>query len=72
MSLLLNVLHLLPGEPSLQMGQKAGWAPELFYTMGEENSIAHTGIQIKTTLQNGVFWDVTPCDSCKNQRFGGT
>jgi hypothetical protein len=22
--------------------------------------------------QNGVFWDVTPCDSCKNRRFGGT
>jgi hypothetical protein len=20
----------------------------------------------------GVFWDVTPCDSCKNRRFGGT
>jgi hypothetical protein len=23
-------------------------------------------------LENGVFWDVTPCDSCKNRRFGGT
>jgi hypothetical protein len=23
-------------------------------------------------MKNGVFWDVTPCDSCKNQRFGGT
>jgi hypothetical protein len=21
---------------------------------------------------NGVFWDVTPCGSCKNRRFGGT
>jgi hypothetical protein len=20
----------------------------------------------------GVFWDVTPCGSCKNRRFGGT
>jgi hypothetical protein len=20
---------------------------------------------------NGVFWDVTPCGSCKNRRFGG-
>jgi hypothetical protein len=23
-------------------------------------------------LKNGVFWDVTPCGSCKNRRFGGT
>jgi hypothetical protein len=21
--------------------------------------------------KNGVFWDVTPCGSCKNRRFGG-
>jgi hypothetical protein len=21
---------------------------------------------------NFVFWDVTPCGSCKNRRFGGT
>jgi hypothetical protein len=24
------------------------------------------------TTKNGVLWDVTPCDSCKNRRFGGT
>jgi hypothetical protein len=24
------------------------------------------------TVENGVFWDVTPCGSCKNRRFGGT
>jgi hypothetical protein len=23
-------------------------------------------------MKNGVFWVVTPCDSCKNRRFGGT
>jgi hypothetical protein len=23
-------------------------------------------------LKNGVFWVVTPCGSCKNQRFEGT
>jgi hypothetical protein len=22
--------------------------------------------------KNGAFWDVTPCGSCKNRRFGGT
>jgi hypothetical protein len=24
------------------------------------------------TMKNGVFWDGTPCCSCKNRRFGGT
>jgi hypothetical protein len=24
------------------------------------------------TMKNGVFWDGTPCGSCKNRRFGGT
>jgi hypothetical protein len=24
------------------------------------------------TMKNGVFWDVTPCGSSKNPRFGGT
>jgi hypothetical protein len=24
------------------------------------------------TMKNGVFWDVPPCGSCKNWRFGGT
>jgi hypothetical protein len=23
-------------------------------------------------IKNGVFWDVTPCASCNNRRFGGT
>jgi hypothetical protein len=23
-------------------------------------------------MKNGFFWDVTPCGSCKNRRFGGT
>jgi hypothetical protein len=24
------------------------------------------------TMKNGVFWDITPCGSSKNRRFGGT
>jgi hypothetical protein len=24
------------------------------------------------TIKNCVFWEVTPCGSCKNRRFGGT
>jgi hypothetical protein len=24
------------------------------------------------TMKTAVFWDVRPCSSCKNRRFGGT
>jgi hypothetical protein len=24
------------------------------------------------TVKNGIFWDVTPCGSCKNRHFEGT
>jgi hypothetical protein len=27
---------------------------------------------VPAVKKNGVFWDVTPCGSCKNRRFGGT
>jgi hypothetical protein len=26
----------------------------------------------EVTIKNGIFWNVTPCASCKNRRFGGT
>jgi hypothetical protein len=25
-----------------------------------------------SVMKNSVFWDVTPCGSCKNRRVGGT
>jgi hypothetical protein len=27
-------------------------------------------VSTAVTMKNGVFWDVTPCGSCKNRRFG--
>jgi hypothetical protein len=24
------------------------------------------------SMKNAAFWDLTPCGSCKNRRFGGT
>jgi hypothetical protein len=29
-------------------------------------------VSMVVTMKNGVFWDVMPCGSCKNRRFGGT
>jgi hypothetical protein len=39
-----------------------------------ETVIAYVRFELFTavTMKNGVFWDVTPCGSCKNRRFGGT
>jgi hypothetical protein len=34
--------------------------------------VAETLRRAEKVLKNGVFWDVTPCGSCKNRRFGGT
>jgi hypothetical protein len=28
-------------------------------------------LQSTVLVKNGVFWDVTPCGSCKNRSFGG-
>jgi hypothetical protein len=29
-------------------------------------------VSAAVTINNGVFWDVIPCGSCKNRHFGGT
>jgi hypothetical protein len=38
--------------------------PEIRIMAGEE-SAATTYRQVTFGIKNGVFWDVTPCDSCK-------
>jgi hypothetical protein len=48
------------------------------FDSGRLDIIQHVGHCVKfevftaVTMKNGVFWDVTPCGSCKNRRFGGT
>jgi hypothetical protein len=36
------------------------------------NIVVRFEVFTAVTMKNGVFWDVTPCGSCKNRRFGGT
>jgi hypothetical protein len=41
---------------------------------GQKNQIAfYVRFEVFTavTMKNGVFWDVTPCGSCKNRHFRG-
>jgi hypothetical protein len=45
-------------------------------SVGKQRYRTHSYVRFEgftaVTMKNGVFWDVTPCGSCKNQRFGGT
>jgi hypothetical protein len=38
----------------------------------EPNNNVRFEVFTAVTVKNGVFWDVTPCGSCKNRHFGGT
>jgi hypothetical protein len=38
----------------------------------ENNVYVRSEVFTAVTMKNGVFWDVTPCGSCTNRRFGGT
>jgi hypothetical protein len=29
-------------------------------------------LKLLASMKNGVFWDVTPCGSCKKRRYEGT
>jgi hypothetical protein len=53
----------------LSANQSVGQSFSLLVT-----SIIYVRFEVFTavTMKNGVFWDVRPCDSCKNRRFGGT
>jgi hypothetical protein len=46
---------------AVHIGQNVASTPKLVWM-----------IQRREKLKNGVFWDVTPCGSCKNRHFGGT
>jgi hypothetical protein len=36
------------------------------------DSIISIAVSSAVTMKNAVFWDVTPCGSCKNRGFEGT
>jgi hypothetical protein len=41
-------------------------------TVEPASNMRLTDFWLLLCFKNGVFWDVTPCGSCKNRRFGGT
>jgi hypothetical protein len=44
----------------------------IIYTTKINIKVVRFGVFTAVTMKNGVFWDVMPCGSCKNRRFGGT
>jgi hypothetical protein len=45
---------------------------KLFYALQTSINCVRFEVFTAVTMKTGVFWDVTPCGSCKNRRFGGT
>jgi hypothetical protein len=50
------------------------YSPHLHYILGllKEMRLVRFEVFTAVTMKNGVFWDVMPCGSRKNRRFGGT
>jgi hypothetical protein len=49
--------------------------PEEMYVVvvhANKSNFVRFEVSTAVTMKNGVFWDVTPCGSCKNRCFGGT
>jgi hypothetical protein len=45
---------------------------EVFTAVTHYVSYVRFDVFTAVTMKNAVFWDATPCGSCKNLRFGGT
>jgi hypothetical protein len=50
---------------------RTGDTLRLRYRAKPVNAKYDSDVFTAVTMNNAVFWDVTPCCSCKNRRFGG-
>jgi hypothetical protein len=41
------------------------------FTVGKRRSFGTFGVFMAVTTKNAIFWNVTPCGSSENRRFGG-
>jgi hypothetical protein len=65
---LLILLHTILIQPSFNSYNDKLY----FYIFIASLSISLYPFQTNLKQKNGVFWDVTPCGSYKNRRFGGS
>jgi hypothetical protein len=64
----------LPNCSSTKMDAVCSYQTVRRHVSGDNNDFIFPLERRNKTLimKNPVFWDVTPCGSCKNRRFGGT
>jgi hypothetical protein len=58
---------------NLEVAYIWGYAKYLYAVLKIKKKTIFVRFEVFTvvTMKNGVFWNVTPCGSCKNIRFGG-
>jgi hypothetical protein len=72
----LTVNILLKAEENIEAATKHTNSDDFRRLLNEKLTLniplkAEENIEAATKFKNGDFWDVTPCASCKNRRFGG-
>jgi hypothetical protein len=72
--MLLSVVRLSALDREAGGLQFESWNGTEFYILHQCMTLVYPKTYQLTQLlmKNGVLWDVTPCDSCMNRRFGGT
>jgi hypothetical protein len=60
--------------PSVQEDKRSAVSAPKVLNAFSRNVIFYVRFEVFTavTMKMAVVWDVTPCGSCKNRRFGGT
>jgi hypothetical protein len=69
-ALRLALISLINWSESAQMHRLF---PILSQYPAQKKSLSYVRYEVfkAVTMKNTVFWDFTPCGSCKNRRFGG-
>jgi hypothetical protein len=44
----------------------------LYYNNANVGSYVRFEVFTAVAMKNGVFWNITPCGSCRHRHFGGT
>jgi hypothetical protein len=71
----INSARNLPGLQRGRCGRLTSSVERMWGASTSHNLMGFHGLlqgQLYFGLKNAFFWDVTPCGSCKNRRFGGT
>jgi hypothetical protein len=67
------LLHVFQKRYLQEISPRDGGTRELPVSLSiKKINLERCEVSTAVTVNNTVFWDVTPCGSCKIRRFGGT